>query len=176
MGPIEIDGTDALHPVECKDGYATVDDSYNTSHEFDVVCRFQNGIELHVESRGDNGILFEGTKGRIFVSRGKISGKPIEENCDEGQFTAEDLQRLFKEKPAESHLNNFYRCIADGGLPVSDVFSHVQAMSTCHLPAIAARLGRVIKWDPEKEEIVGDDQAAEFFARSPRAEFKIPRV
>jgi predicted dehydrogenase len=176
MGPIEIDGTDALHPVEYKDGYATVDDSYNSSHEFDVVCRFQNSIELHVESRGDNGILFEGTKGRIFVSRGKISGTPIEENWDEGQFTDEDLQRLFKEKPAESHLNNFYRCIAEGGLPVSDVFSHVQAMNTCHLSAIAARLGRVIKWDPEKEEIVGDDQAAEFFARTPRAGFEIPRV
>jgi predicted dehydrogenase len=176
MGPIEIDGTDALHPVEYKDGCATVDDQYNTSHEFDVVCRFENGIELHVESRGDNGVLFEGTKGRIFVSRGKITGTPIEENWDEGQFTDEDLRRLYKEKPAEGHKNNFYRCIAEGGLPVSDVFTHVQTMNTCHLSAIAARLGRKIEWDPVSEQIIGDDQAAAFFSRTPREGFEILRV
>lgn len=34
MGPVEIDGTDAKHPVEFKQGYPVVDDSYNTSHDF----------------------------------------------------------------------------------------------------------------------------------------------
>ena len=56
------------------------------------------------------------------------------------------------------------------------VFSHVQAIDTCHLTAIAARLGRVIKWDPAAEKIVGDDQAQAFFARKPRPGFEIPRV
>ena len=113
-----------------------------------------------VDSRSDNGILFEGTKGRMFVNRGKITGKPIEENWDKGKFTDDDLVRLYKGKPFEGHKDNFYRCIREGGLPVSDVFSHVQTMNTCHLSAIAARLGRVIKWDPKAEKIVGDDQAA----------------
>ena len=176
MGPVEIDGTDAKHPVEYKDGYATVDDSYNTSQDFAVKCKFENGIEMNVTSRGDNGILFEGSKGRIFVSRGKITGTPIEENWDEGKFGPEDLTRLYKGRQHEGHKNNFYRCIAEGGLPVSDVFSHVQAMNTCHLSAIAARLGRVIKWDPKTERIVGDEQAAGFFARTPRKGFEIPRV
>ena len=72
--------------------------------------------------------------------------------------------------------NNFYRCIAEGGLPVSDVYSHVQAMATCHLAAIAARLGRTIKWDPKAEKIVGDEQAASFFARERREGFDIPKV
>jgi len=175
-GPVEIDGRDAKHPVEYKNGYPTVDDQYNTSHDFDIVCRFADGIEMHVDSRSDNGVLFEGTKGRIFVSRGKIVGKPIDEEWDAGEYTEEDRQRLFKEKPAEGHKNNFYRCIAEGGLPVSDVFTHIQAMNTCHLTAIAARLGRVIKWDPVNEQIVGDDEAATFFARTPRAGFEIPRV
>ncbi len=84
--------------------------------------------------------------------------------------------RLYKGKPFEGHKNNFYRCIREGGLPVSDVFSHVQTMNTCHLSAIAARLGRVIKWDPKAEKIVGDDEAAAFFARTQREGFEIPRV
>jgi len=176
MGPIEVDGTDAKHPVEYKDGYATVDDCYNTSHDFAVKCNFANGIEMTIDSRSDNGILFEGSKGRIFVSRGTIKGTPIEENWDEGKYTDEDRTRLYKGKPCEGHKNNFYRCISEGGLPVSDVYSHVMALNTCHLAAIAARLGRVVKWDPKAEKIVGDDQAATFFARDQRKGFEILRV
>lgn len=175
-GPIEIDGTDAKHPVAFKDGYPTVDDSYNTSHDFDVKCTYPSGVELHVTSRGENGVLFEGEKGRIFVSRGKISGKPIKEEWDKDLFGAEDLQRLYKDKPFEGHKDNFYRCLREGGLPVSDVFSHVQTMNTCHLAAIASRLGRAIKWDPGKEEIVDDEQAAKFFARERRSGFDIPKM
>ena len=99
--------------------------------------------------------LFEGTKGRLFVNRGKITGTPIQEEWDKGQFGDAELSELYKGKPFEGHKNNFYRCIAEGGLPVSDVYSHVQTMNTCHLCSIAARLNRVIKWDPAKEEIVG---------------------
>ena len=176
MGPISIDGSDAQHPVPFKDGYPTVDDSYNTSHEFNIVCKFASGAEMHVTSRGDNGVLFEGSKGRLFVNRGKITGAPIDEEWDKDKFTPEDLMKLYKGKTPEGHKENFFRCIREGGLPVSDVFTHVQAMNTCHLTAIAARLGRTIKWDPKSEKIVGDPEAAAFFARKPRAGFEIPRV
>ncbi len=177
MGPIEIDGADAKHSVPFQDGYPTVDNCYNTSHDFAVKCRFANGIEMTVTSRGDNGVLFEGVKGRIFVNRGKITGKPIEENWDADQFTDADVARLFKGKPnVGNHKANFYQCVREGGLPISDAFSHVQTINTCHLCAIAARLGRTIRWDPKAEKILGDDQAAAFFARAPRKGFEIPKV
>jgi predicted dehydrogenase len=176
MGPIEIDGADAKHPVPFKNGYPTVDNCYNTSADFAIKCKFANGIEMIVDSRSENGIVFEGTKGRLFVNRGKITGKPIEEKWDHGKFGQKDLARLYKGKPFEGHKPNFYRCIREGGLPVSDVFSHVQALNTCHLCAIAARLGRVIHWDPQAEKITGDDEAAAFFARRQRPGVEIPRV
>ena len=175
-GPVEFDGTDAKHPVAFRDGYPEVDDCFNTAHDFAIKCRFASGTEMVVDSRSENGVMFEGTKGRMFVNRGKITGKPIEENWDRDQYTDDDRQRLYKGKPLEGHKENFYRCIREGGLPVSDVFSHVQTMNACHLTAIAARLGRVIKWDPQAEAIVGDEQAASFFARKPRAGFEIPVV
>ena len=175
-GPTKIDGSDAKHPVPFKDGYPTVDDCYNTSHDFAVTCTFPSGVEMVIDSRSDNGILFEGTKGRIFVNREKIAGKPIEEGWDKDQFTAVDVVKLYKGKPFEGHKENFYRCIREGGLPVSDVFSHIMAMNTCHLAAIAARLGRTISWDPSREMIVGDEEAASFVARPPRAGYEIPRV
>lgn len=176
MGPIEIDGTDAKHPVEYKDGYPTVDDCYNTSQDFAVKCKFASGIEMNITSRGDNGITFEGTDGKIFVNRGKITGAPIDAKVDEGKFSDEDLVKLYKGKPFEGHKQNFFRCIAEGGLPVSDVYSHVQTMNTCHLAAIAARVGRSIQWDPKAEQIIGDEVAAKLFAREQRPGFEIPRV
>ena len=176
QGPLEIDGRGCKHPVKMKDGHTQEDDKYNTSHDFSVKCKFPGDIIMDVTSHGPNGVTFEGTKGRMFVNRGKITGTPIEENWDKDLYTAEDVQRLYKGKPHEGHKNNFYRCIRDGGLPVSDAFSHVQAMSTCHLSAIAARLDRVIKWDPKAEKILGDDQAASFVARDRRKGFEILSV
>lgn len=174
--PIEIDGTDVKHPVEFKDGNPTVDDCYNTSHNFNVKCKFADGIEMNITSRGDNGILFEGSKGTMFVNRGKITGTPITEKWDEGKFGEEDLVNLYKGKPFEGHKDNFYRCIKEGGLPVSDVFSHTQMLDTCHLAVIAGRLGRKITWDAKAEKITGDDQAAAMQGRKARAGYEIPKV
>jgi predicted dehydrogenase len=187
-GPIEIDGTDAKHPVPFENGFPTVDVRYNTAHDYVVKCKYASGVTLNVTSGGNkeadadsprsvgNGILFEGDKGRIFVSRGKISGKPIEENWDKDAYTDEDVRKLYKGKQHEGHKNNFFRCIREGGLPVSDVFTHVQAMSTCHLAAIAARLNRVVKWDPKAETFIGDAAANKMIARVPRKGFEINRV
>ncbi|MCG8584905.1 MAG: Gfo/Idh/MocA family oxidoreductase [Pirellulales bacterium] len=176
MGPVEFDGTDSKHPVPFKDGHPTQDDSYNTSHDFVVKCKVPGDITLNVSSRSPRGVLFEGTKGKIFVNRGKITGKPIEENWDKDKYTEDDRIALYKGKKPEGHKDNFFRCIREGGQPISDVFTHVQAMNTCHLAAIAARLGRKINWDPKTEKITGDDQAATFFAREPRKGFEIERV
>ena len=176
QGPTSVDGTDSKHPVEYKDGNPTVDDSYNTSHDFSVIHTFDDGITMDVTSRGDNGITFEGTKGRIFVNRGKITGKPIEENWDKDAYTDQDVANLYKGKQHEGHKNNFYRCIREGGLTVSDPFSHIQAMAVCHLSAIAARLNRKLKWDPVSEKIIGDDLAASMQSRERREGYDILKV
>ncbi|HMP80626.1 MAG TPA: gfo/Idh/MocA family oxidoreductase, partial [Pirellulaceae bacterium] len=174
-GPIDIDGADSKRPVEFRDGFPVADDSYNTSHDFAVHCKFADGVVMTISSRSENGILFEGTKGRIFVNRGKITGKPIEENWDADHFGPDELVELYKGKPFEGHKSNFYRTIAEGGLPISDVYSHLQVMNTCHLAAIAARLGRTIRWDPQSETIIGDDLAATFAARQPTPGFEYLR-
>ena len=54
-------------------------------------------------------------------------------------------------------------------LPISDVFSHHRALTTCHLANISLRLGRPLQWDPAKEQIVGDDEANQWITR-PRRE------
>jgi len=175
-GPTVINGKDAKHPVPFEKGYPTKDDCYNTANDYDVISQLPNGVELHVTSRGQNGVTFEGEKGTIFVSRGTIKGKPIEENWDKDKYTEEDTTRLYKGKKVAGHKTNFFQCIREGGLPVSDAFSHITAMSICHLSAIAARLGRELKWDAKNQKFIGDDEAQSFFARTPTKGYEYPKV
>ena len=42
-----------------------------------------------------------------------------------------------------------------------------------HLAGIAARLGRSLKWDGKKEQIIGDEQANAFLSRPYRAGYEI---
>lgn len=82
-------------------------------------------------------------------------------------------QQPYKNRPHVDHFRNFVEAARDKKEPISDVFSHHRALSTCHLAGIAARLNRKITWDPQKEMIVGDDQAHGFVSREYRKGFEI---
>ncbi|MDR0390327.1 MAG: Gfo/Idh/MocA family oxidoreductase [Planctomycetaceae bacterium] len=179
QGPISFNPIIAEHPVPFKDGYPTINNQYNTATKFDIECKFENGIVMNIASHSNvgNGILFVGEKGRIHVSRGHLNGKPIEEIKDKMNeyITEDDYVAAYNGKKPEGHKQNFLTCVRSGGLPISDVFTHVQAMNVCHLAAIAARLGREIKWDPKTEK-AGDEQAQSFIARERRKGYEIPVV
>ena len=119
-----------------------------------------------------NGILFEGTKGRIFVNRGKLAGTPVDDLAA-GPLPDGALEKVYKDRPLVDHFENLFRCLPDRSEPISDVITHHRALTTCHRAGIAARLGRGIHWDPEAEQIVGDAQAATFVAREKRDGYKI---
>lgn len=176
-GPVSIDGSDAKFIVPYKDGYATKDNVYNTPITFNVRCRFSDGTEFDVvsDAKDKNGILFEGTKGRIHVNRERIAGKPIDDGIL-SEITREDLIELYKGKPIEGHKQNFLRCIREGGVPVSNVEENVLGMNVCHLANISCRLQREIRWDSAAEKIVGDEQAASFFSREQRKGYELPKL
>ena len=52
--------------------------------------------------------------------------------------------------------------------PVSDIDSAVQSDIISHLSDIAIRTGRKIRWDEQKEEIVGDALASRMLTRPMR--------
>lgn len=179
QGPVKFKPIAAEHPVPFAGGYPTENNRYNTSTKFDIECTFESGVVMNLVSHSEygNGILFDGTKGRIHVSRGHINGAPIEEIKDKWNewITEEDYVKAFKGKKPDGHRQNFLTCVREGGLPISDVFTHVQAMNVCHLAAISARLGREIQYDPKTEK-TGDAESQSFIARERRKEYDIPNV
>lgn len=174
-GPTSIEPLAVTFPVELKRGVPTVDDCYNTANTFQILCKFANGAEILIcdaTSEEKNGILFEGDKGRFFVSRGKLAGKPVEELA-EHPLPEDFLVKLRKGKPLSSHMENFISCCRDRSTPVSDVYTHHRAMTTCHLANLAIRLGRKLTWNPETEQIVGDDEANAWQSRPQRKGFEV---
>lgn len=170
-GPAKVRVLSSKHPVPMVGGNPTLDDRYNTATEFHVVAEFP-GLEIAIRHDTDNGILFEGDQGRIFVNRDKIAGKPVEELKD-NPLPEDALVQVYKGKQPTAHMANFFDCLKSREEPISDVWSHHRALSTCHLANIALRLNREIAWDPVKEEIVGDEEAQSMVSRPQRKGYEI---
>jgi hypothetical protein len=149
-----------------------VDDRYNAATNFNIRVAMPKNVEMIITSEGDNGILFEGTEGRFFVNRGKVTGKPVEQLKDK-PLPEGAIEAVYGGKVSENHTANFTDSIKSRKQPISDVWSHNRMLEICHLANIAMRLGRELNWDPAKREIVGDAEANSFLARENRKGFEI---
>ena len=179
IGQYTIDPLEFEHPVSFDShGMPTQDDRYNTATSFNLRVTFADGVELDIRNAANdkgfgNGIMFEGEKGRFFVNRGKLTGKPIED-LEANPLPADALKAVYGGRlPANSHMHDFADAIRLGVKPVSDVESHQRVMTVCHAANIAMRLGRKLTVDPVTESFVGDQQANSFVERMQRKGYEI---
>jgi predicted dehydrogenase len=161
-GPTSVEGT-AKHPH--------TPNGYNTATEFLVTCKYADGAEVVIRHDTENGVTFEGDKGTLFVSRGSLTGRPVEELKDH-PLPEGAIEKLYGGRPT-SHMANFFQCLKSRKQPISDVFSHHRSITTCHLANIAIRLGRKLTWDPVAEQIVGDSEAQSWQSRAQRKGYEI---
>jgi predicted dehydrogenase len=170
--PIKVTPLEYKLGCEYKNGYPVVDDRYNVATEFTLKVAMPNDVELIITSKGDNGILFEGTTGRFFVNRGKITGTPVEE-LKTNPLPEGAIEEIYGGPVAKNHSVNFIDCMTSRKQPISDVWSHNRMLELCHLSNIAMRLGRELTWDTTNREIVGDAEANTFLSREYRKGFEI---
>ena len=144
--PVEIMGTAKM---------PTVANGYNVAIDFNVTYKYANGVMMTVGDTGDNGILFTGDAGRMFVNRGKITGAPVEalqtnplNREDWKVYDYDNLERPPRAGKLDAiinHMGNFFDCVETRRTPVSDVESQHRSVSTCHLGNISMRLGRPLE-------------------------------
>ncbi len=173
--PVEISGQAKLPDVP---------NGYNVAVDFYAEYKYPGGVVMTVSDTGRNGVMFIGSEGRIFVNRGTISGKPVEDleqqPLPRDQFKLYALdnlsrpERMGKLDSIINHMGNFFDCIQSRQMPISDVVSQHQSVTTCHLGNIAMRLGRPLKWDPQAEQFVGDEDANKWLRREPRQGYELP--
>jgi len=63
------------------------------------------------------------------------------------------------------HVRNFLDCVKSRERPIADVEDAHRTAVACHLANISLRTGRKLRWDPVKEEIVGDAEASKMLER-----------
>jgi hypothetical protein len=63
------------------------------------------------------------------------------------------------------HVRNFLDCIKTRQRPIADVEDGHHTAIACHLANISLRLDRKVHWDPVKDTIVGDKEAAAMMVR-----------
>ncbi len=109
----------------------------------------------------DNGNAFFGTKGWMFVTkRGKL--KVYDERNNEIDIS--------RERPdVSNHRKNFVDAIREGARQRADAETAHLSSSLCHMANIAARLGRSLRFDPERETFPDDREANELLGRRYRA-------
>ena len=188
-GPVEVSGTGKFGNVVPEKfdfnalfrGEAKLDHGFNAATQFDIDLSFATGSTMKVthnyksddeKTEFGNGILFVGDKGRIFVNRGKLTGKPIEELSEADQKKIDlAVAKLYKGKSMNGHMKNFFDSIEDRSDPISDVYTHHRTMTSCHLCNIALMLGRKLEWDPEKETFPNDEAARALMSRPSRSKY-----
>jgi len=169
-GPVEIEGT-GVFP---RDGLADTAIAWHVEH------KYANGVNMihtdHKRAAKDYrefssqrlrykgcGILFLGSEGWVIVSRGGIDAHP--KSLLSSPIGADEIHLVV----SNDHRRNFLDCVKTRQRTICPIETAVRSDTICHLDDIAIRLGRKLRWDPEREEFIKDEKANRMLTRSMRS-------
>ena len=124
------------------------------------------------QKKEDNGLLFIGEKGRIFVNRGMIVSEP--DGILKQPIKENDIH-LF-ETPRHDHRQNWMDCIKTRQKPICDVEIGARSVTVCHLVNLAYWHNRKLNWNPQTWEFPGDAEANGWRDRPRREKYQLPEV
>jgi predicted dehydrogenase len=169
-GPVSVCGKPAVEMVP---------GGYTAFSEYHVEYTYANGVQHHCISTMDdtgfgavvrkgpgtlhNGVRFDGADGWVWVTRGELrASKPdiLEEPFDS------KAERLYV---SNDHKVNFFDCIRTRKEPVAPAEVGHRSISVCHLGVISMRIGRELKWNPERQHFANDPDANKWLSRPQRA-------
>jgi predicted dehydrogenase len=169
---LDFDGTGPLE-IEGKGEFPPEDAIWNTCTKYRVTLKYPGDVTMimaggHSDIRG--GTKWIGTDGWVWVDRGGFESS----NPDWNDLTRlPDNLRKVKLYESRNHHRNFLDCVKSRKPTITPVETAHRSAVPGHLGLISMIVGRKIKWDPENEVIVGDDQAARLLSRDYRAPWKL---
>lgn len=178
-GPVEIEGF----------GSFPTSGLWNVHGDFKVTAKYADGVIMEIGGDNPNGVKFEGTDGWIFVSRGNVGvtasdpGAAASAGKNEA-FHASDATILgsviganeiqLYDSP-EQH-RNWLESIQNKKETISPAEVAHRSCSACLIAHTAMKLQRKLKWDPVKEEFVGDAEANATLSRPQRGKYGTDKV
>jgi predicted dehydrogenase len=156
-GPVEIEGR-GVYP---KDGI------YNAPTEYKFTCIYENGPAMIVANDRQQpkgmGTVWYGEDGWIHVKRGKLeasSEKILKEVIGPDEIKLYD---------SRDHQQNFLDCVRSRKKTVTPIDIAHRSISVGLLGEIAMLTERKLRWDPEKEVFLKDDEANRMLSRPMRS-------
>jgi predicted dehydrogenase len=163
-------GTDRTGPVEFEDMGSewSADGLFDTATKVAFRARYANGVELTcVTSDSDVIARFEGTEGWIETTYNAFTTSPA--GLKDSVIGPAEI-RLYK---SNNHHRNFLDCIKSRAETITPAEVGHRSTSLCLVANIAMLLKRKIRWDPEAEKIIRDEQAARMLSRPMRAPWRL---
>ena len=120
-----------------------------------LTYKYASGVQMHLGGQwGDGPLSFKGTLGEVPDRRGPRTAPPainIPNYKGRGIF------------------GDFLHCVKTRERPFRDIELAHRTVATCHLANIAFWSGRAFKFDPVKEEIIGNEELNRWIDRPKRA-------
>jgi len=150
-GPVEVEGRGTFPPA---------DGLWNVLLEFEVEYRYANGVRLIYRTEKPY-VRFEGSEGWIHAEYGAaLAAEPA--SVLDSKIGPDEVHLPFRDEKED-----FIQAIRTRGATVEDAEVGHRTTSLCLLGLIAIRLGRKLRFDPEKERFPGDEAANKMIDRPP---------
>ena len=161
-GPVEMEGT----------GTHWEGGLFNTVKDYDVTYRYANGVVMTCKP-GNPSIKFIGTEGWVGNTGWRGPVQASSQKILDSKIGPEELHLYTN--PKGEH-DDFLKCVKSRKDPYFPVDIGHRVSTVCHLANIAIKVGRKLKWDPEKEQFIGDDEANKMLDRPRRDPWQLPKV
>lgn len=161
-GPISVEG----HGVFPPDGL------YNTALTFDLLYEYANGVQMTLKS-GAPGIRFEGDEGWVHVPNWDAALQASSDEILQSVIGPDEIQ-LRTCKGGEHR--DFLDCVKSRQPTYAPAEVGHRTATICHIGNISMLLGRKLRWNPDTETFLNDDQANAMRARAMRAPWSLSTV
>jgi len=168
-------GCDETGPVKVAGvGIFPEDGLWDAAVDYDFECTYENGVRLRVASNNHcrQGVRFIGDKGWVHITRNKLDANP--ESLLKEKIGPEEIHLA---RPSgdhrQGHRRDFLDCVKTRAQTITPVDIGHRSSIVAHLGNIAMMVGREIRWDPKREQIINDLEAGRMLGRSMRSPWHI---
>jgi len=141
--------------------------SLTNSYGFDLNDKLGANGELERQRR--LGVYFHGVNGTMYANYDSFKIVP------EGDAMKDLQPPPHSIPPSPGHEREWLNCIKSRQQPSASVFYHVRVDVPIVLSLLSLKLGRTVRFDPDKEWIVGDSEAAKLAVPKYRSPWKFPK-
>jgi predicted dehydrogenase len=166
IGPLEIEGAGEFPPANAL---------WNTCTRYRITAKYPDNITMIIAGGHDDirgGTKWIGTDGWVWVNRGNAFESSHKE-WEDARSLPEDKRKVKLPLTKGGHWRNFLDSVKSRQPTVTPVEVAHHSAIPGHLGLIAMLVGHKIRWDADKEVIVGDDEASKLLTRSYRSPWKL---